>query len=69
MSTRTRKNNLRITDTFTTDRTLTITPGAVTITLLTTDRHTDQHAEVVLSATELDELAAEIQRIREERGI
>lgn len=67
MSTRTGRGSLRINDTFTPTRTLTVIPHYATITFLVADQDTDQRAEIHLGTEELDQLAAEILRIRAER--
>lgn len=68
-TTRTPGGSLEISDTFDSGRRLYITPNQVTIALLAVDRDTDQRVTVIFGAAELDALAAEILRIREERSI
>lgn len=64
-----RKGHLEIFDPIDGDRSLTIEPGAAGIWLRTLDRDTDQRAAVYLDTEGLNQLAAEILRIREEKDI
>lgn len=69
MSTRTRSGSLTLADYTGEDHHLTLIPGAASIVFLAVDRATDQRVEICLGAAELDQLAAEILRLRDERGI
>lgn len=70
MSTRTRRGSLELIDTFDQDRSMIIDGSMNTaIGFLTVDRDSDQRAIIYLSGSDLDELAAEIARIRAERDI
>lgn len=69
MSTRARQGHLEIPDTFDRDRSLTIEQGAGTITLLAVDWDMNQCVRVTLGTAELDELAAEILRLRDQLDI
>jgi len=69
MSTRTRKGSLTIRDYTGEDREVTVIPGAASVVFLVVDKAADQRIEIYLGAAELDELEAEIQRLRAERGI
>ncbi len=70
---RTRSGGLEIADWLDRDVALTILPalqsGAPCIRLLAVDRDTDQRVEIHLSTDELDALAAEVLRLREEGDI
>lgn len=68
-SSRTRNGCLQIPDPTDPDRFLTIAPGAAGIRFHTVDRDTDQRVSVYLDTEGLNELAAEVLRIREEKDI
>lgn len=68
-STRTHTGNLDIADIFNDDKRLIIIAGAGTVHLLAVDRDADQRINIVFDTTELDELAAEILRLRDELDI
>lgn len=69
MITRTNSGNLQIEDTFFSDKKIVIIPAASTIELLILSRSSGSRVYIALGPAELDALAAEILRIREERGI
>ena len=68
-STRTRNGSLDLADTFDTDKRLIVTGNTATISLQAVDRETHQHVNIALGTVELDYLAAEILRIRDNLGI
>ena len=68
-STRTPKGRLTIVDYTGEDNHLTLIPGATSIVFLVVDRAADQRVEICLGADELNELAAEILRLRDELDI
>lgn len=68
-STRTRNGSLVLSDYTGEDHQLTLIPGAASVVFLATDRATDQRVEICLGTDELNELAAEILRIRDDLDI
>lgn len=65
---RTKNGHLELTDRDEPDRKTIVIPHHRGIILLNVNRDADQQAEVLLDTEGLDQLAAEILRIREERG-
>jgi len=68
-STRTSGGALALDDYTMEDRHLILIPGAAGIVFLAVNRSADQRVEIILGAKELDELAAEILRLRDELDI
>lgn len=68
-STRNPKGTLTLSDYTGEDHHLILIPGAASVVFLATDRATDQRVEICLGTEELNELAAEILRIRDELDI
>lgn len=65
----TRKGNLAITDPDDPDIQLTVVGLPHSIGLFTVDRDTDQRVIIALGTAQLDALQAEIQRLRQAKGI